>query len=869
MPPMPPMPPTNITRAEAAERSRLIRVGAYRIELDLGGASGSPTFRSRTTVQFDCDQPGSATWIDLVAEAVEYATLNGRALEVAGFDGARLPLTDLAAENELVVVARCWYMTTGEGLHRSTDPADGSMYLYTQFATADARRVFACFEQPDLKARFTWVTTVPEGWLVASNAAPAGPVEVREGLARWEFAPTPPISTYLAALATGPFHVVESEHVGAGGTYPLRLLARASVSAHADADADEILAITRAGLSHYERELVVAYPFGGYDQVLVPEFNLGAMENPGMVTFREDRYLFRSRVTRAARAERATVILHEMAHMWFGDLVTMRWWDDLWLNESFAEWAGHHVAAETVGFADSWTTFALGRKGWAYAQDQRPSTHPVAADMVDLEAVYLNFDGITYAKGASVLKQLVAFVGYEAFLAGLNRYFLAHAWGSATLEDLLVELEAASGRALADWAHVWLQEPGVTTLVPEVELDADGRYARVRIAQLPPNRPEGVSPVLRPHRIAVGLYRWAPQGGTGASQRLVRDARIEVDVHGSGVEVPELVGVPAAALLLVNDDDLTYAKVRLDPASLAVATRGIGAISPSLPRALVWASMWEQVQDGLLPAQEYVEIALTGLALEDVMGIIDTVRRDLRRAVTEFVAPELRGAVANRLCVATAGLLAAAQPGSDRQLALALAHIESAATPQHLARLQGLLSGSASIEGLDLDDDLRWHVVLRLAARGVADADLIDRVLAGDRTSKGRQYAARARAARPQEAAKQAAWRAAVGGADQPNAVLAATVAGFADPDTPPALLEPYRQRYAEVIASIWQSLPSAEAQVLARGLFPPASPEALVMVDTLLSQADLPSGLIRVLREHRADAAHALQLQAVSRAAG
>jgi aminopeptidase N len=864
---------TNITRAEAAARSDLIRVDTYRIELDLSRVSGSPTFGSRTTVRFSCRQPQASTWIDLIAEGVESATLNGRALEVAGYDGARLALPGLGPENELVVVARCWYMTSGEGLHRSTDPADGATYLYTQFATAEARRVFACFEQPDLKARFTWVATAAEGWLVVSNteAVPvgAGPVAVGEGLARWEFAPTPPISTYLAALAAGPFHVVESEHVGVAGRYPLRLLARASVAGHVDADADEILAVTRAGLAHYEHEFVVAYPFGGYDQVFVPEFNLGAMENPGMVTFREELVVFRSRVTDEARQWRTLAIMHEMAHMWFGDLVTMRWWDDLWLNESFAEWAGHHVAAEAAGVADAWTTFALGRKGWAYAQDQRPSTHPIAADMVDLEAVYLNFDGITYAKGASVIKQLVAFVGYEAFLAGLNRYFLAHAWGSATLGDLLLELERASGRDLSAWAHAWLQEPGVTTLVPEVELDEDGQYARVRIAQLPPNRPEGVPPVLRPHRIAVGLYRWGPPGAASGPRRLLRDARIEVDVDGSGAEVPELVGVPAADLLLVNDDDLTYAKVRLDPASLAVATQHIGAISPSLPRALVWASLWEQVQDGLLPAQEYVGVALAGLAQEDVATVIGTVRRDLRRAVTEFVAPEFRAQVANRVCAVTADHLAAADPGSDRQLALALAHIESATGRQNVDRLQGLLTGSATIEGLDLDDDLRWQVVLRLAVLGAADEGVIEGVLAGDRTSKGRQYAARAHAARPAAEAKQAAWQAAVGGADLPNAVLAATVAGFADPDTPPELLTPYRQRYAGGIVAIWESHPPAEAQVLARGLFPPPSPEALAMVDDLLRQSDLPSGLVRVLREQRADVAHALALQAVSRAAG
>ena len=571
----------------------------------------------------------------------------------------------------------------------------GRPYLYTQCAAADARRVFACFEQPDLKARFTWDVIAPAGWELVSNCATPEPTAVGPGLARWVFPETPPLPTYLAALCAGPFHAVRSEYAGPHGTYPLGVFARASMAEHLDAE--EILEITRSGLAHYEREFVVPYPFGKYDQVFVPEFNFGAMENPGVVTFREDGYLYRSRVTEAARESRAMVIMHEMAHMWFGDLVTMRWWDDLWLNESFANWAGYGVAASATRFTGAWTTFALSQKAWAYVQDQLPSTHPVVADIPELEGMFQNFDGITYAKGASVLKQLVAYVGYDAFLVGVNRYFERHAWGNATLADLLVELEAASGRDLAAWARVWLQEPGVTTLQAHVERDAQGRYASVRIEQLPATRPAGVSQVLRPHRVALGLYRWADVDG---ARRLVREARIEVDVPDAVADVPELVGVPAADLLLVNDDDLTYAKVRLDPASMATARAGVGDLAESLPRALVWGALWEQVRDLAMPAQEFIDVALTGLAHEDRPGIIDTVRGLMLQASARFVAPALRADVARRMCAGTAAMLDAAEPGSDRQLALARLHIESATEPQRLTRLGDLLAGRVEIPGL-------------------------------------------------------------------------------------------------------------------------------------------------------------------------
>jgi aminopeptidase N len=853
----------NITRGESATRAELLDVASYLIALDLREVGSSATFASTSTIRFAAREPGAATWIDLLAEEVLSAELNGRALDVTGYDGARLALADLAAENELVVRARCRYMNTGEGLHRSVDPTDGATYLYTQCAAADARRVFACFEQPDLKARFTWDVVAPAGWEVVSNGATPDPTAVEPGLARWVFPETPPLPTYLATLCAGPFHVVRSAYAGPHGQYPLGIFVRASMAEHLDAD--EILEITRAGLAHYEREFVVPYPFGKYDQVFVPEFNFGAMENPGVVTFREDAYLYRSRVTEATRESRAMVIMHEMAHMWFGDLVTMRWWDDLWLNESFANWAGYGVAASATRFTGAWTTFALAQKAWAYVQDQLPSTHPVVADVPELEGLWEQFDGITYAKGASVLKQLVAHVGYDAFVAGVNRYFERHAWGNATLADLLVELEGASGRDLGDWARVWLREPGVTTLQGHVELDGTGSYSRVLVEQLPATRPAGVPQVLRPHRIAIGAYRWTEIEGR---RQLVRDARVEVDVPGAGAEVPELVGVPAADLLLVNDDDLTYAKVRLDPASRATALAGVGDLAESLPRAVVWGALWEEVRDLQLPAQEFVGAALTGLGHEDRPAIIDTVRGLLVQASTRFVAPELRADLRQQMAAVSAAMLDGAEAGSDVQLALVRLYIESAAQQPDLARLGDLLTGRAELPGLLLEDDLRWAAVIRCAAGGAADEEAIDAELAADPTIKGAQYAAQARAAMPDPAAKEAAWAAAIGGGLS-NMVLASTLAGFAHPDTPVELLEPYRQRYAEQIVDLVARRSPIEGLTLARGLFPPIGPATVVVADELLADADLPAGLRRVVLERRDEVVLALACQEVSRTAG
>ena len=613
------MPAENLTREEARARSANIHDVSYRVQLDLTG--DGPTFPSTTEVEFAAE-PGSDTWLDLIAESVGRVTLNGVDLDLSVFADSRIQLSDLAARNHVTVEAQARYMSTGEGLHRFIDPLDDRVYLYTQFEVADARRVFAVFEQPDIKSPMQLTVRAPEGWQVVSNRPTPTAQPHGDGTATWAFEPTWPLPSYLYALIAGDYAVVRDTYRGPHGDYPLGLFCRQSLAG--DLDADDIFTLTKQGMAFFEDAFAYPYPFGKYDQLFVPEFNAGAMENPGAVTFHEDHYIFRSRVTDTAYETRANTILHEMAHMWFGDLVTMKWWDDLWLNESFAEWAAHHAAERATRFSHAWAGFTNQRKTWAYRQDQLPSTHPIAADMVDLDTVYTNFDGITYAKGASALKQLVAFVGEEDFLAGVRAYFRAHEFSNTEFTDLLAALQTASGRDLSHWAQSWLQTSGVNLIRPVSEVADDGTYTQVTLEQLPPGSPAGIDPTLRPHRLAIGLYD--RQG-----EALVRRERLEVDLDGEAVTVEALRGVPQPDLLLVNDDDLTYAKVRLDSRSMAAAVEGLSGLADPLARALIWGAAWDMTRDAELPASEFVALVAAAIGAESDVGLVGQVLRQVRR----------------------------------------------------------------------------------------------------------------------------------------------------------------------------------------------------------------------------------------------
>ncbi|WKX70335.1 aminopeptidase N [Streptomyces sp. XD-27] len=859
------MPGENLTRDEAQERARLLTVDAYDVALDLRSAvgpaegAGPRTFRSTTTIRFRAAEPGASTFADLVAPSVGSVVLNGRELDPAAvFDGARIVLDDLAAENVLVVDAQCAYSRTGEGMHRFEDPEDGQVYLYTQYEPADARRVFATFEQPDLKAPFTFSVTAPADWTVLSNGEREGdPAPAGDAAATWRFVPTKPISTYITAVVAGPYHVVRDHYRrtlpdGEVLEIPLGALCRASLAKHFDAD--DIFTVTKQGLDFFHDHFDYPYPFGKYDQAFVPEYNIGAMENPGCVTFREE-FVFRGKVTQASYENRANVILHEMAHMWFGDLVTMEWWDDLWLKESFADFMGAFSLVEATRFTDGWITFANRRKSWAYRADQLPSTHPVTADIHDLEDAKLNFDGITYAKGASVLKQLVAYVGRDAFLEGARRYFKRHAYGNTRLADLLSVLEETSGRDMTAWSRAWLQTAGVNVLTPQATYDAAGRVTELSILQ----EAAESHPTLRPHRVAVGLYRRRDADGA-----LVRYARVEVDVSGPRTEVPELAGAERPELILVNDDDLTYCKVRFDADSLDTLRRHLGDLTDPLARALCWSALWNLTRDGLMPARDYLDLVQRFAGAETDIGVLQMVQSWAGSALVHYSAPENREQAGAEVAESALRELRLAEPGSGHQLAWARFFAQNADSDSELRLLRGLLDGTARIDGLDVDQELRWVFLEPLASHGVADESVIAAELARDDTASGKRHQVRCLAARPSEEVKAEAWASVVESDRLSNALVEATIAGFCQADQR-ELLAPYAKRYFAALESVWRERSIEIGMAIVRGLFPALQddPGTLEATDAWLAEhADAAPALRRLVSEARDDLARALRAQ-------
>jgi len=841
----------NLTRDDAQARAALLHVDSYDIALDL--TQGERIFRSRTTVTFTATTPGASTFIDVIADRLHEVTLNGTPLDTSGYttDGG-LSLPNLAADNVLVVDADLLYTNTGEGLHRFVDPLDGEVYLYSQFETADAKRMYACFDQPDLKASFTLAATVPGHWEVASNGREISAQQQGDSKTV-TFATTARISPYITALVAGPYHVVRSQH----DSIDLGLWCRKTLGEHLDAD--ELFTLTAQGFDWYHANFGVRYPFDKYDQLFVPEFNAGAMENAGCVTFRED-YVFRSRVTDARYQRRAETLLHEMAHMWFGDLVTMRWWDDLWLNESFATYISTLCQSRATRFTDAWTTFANSEKTWAYRQDQLPSTHPIATDAPDVQTAEVNFDGITYAKGASVLKQLASYVGVEAFLAGLRDYFRDHAYGNTTLADLLAVLERSSGRDLADWSKLWLETTGISTLRPEFTLDAEGKYASFAITQSAPTE-IATSNTLRPHRLAVGLY-------DEVAGKLVRTTRIELDVAGDRTDVPELVGVAKPAVLLVNDEDLTYCKLRLDEDSLAYLRRdgGIAKFDDSLPRALCWAAAWDMTRDGELATRDYLTLVLAGAAAESDIGLMQSLTRQALRALEIYADPEWAPEGYAALAELAYRELQAATPGSDHQLAWAHALLGAARSQEHEAYIQGLLAGTTVPTGLAIDAELRWAIVQALSARGRLGDDVIAAEEAADPSAAGHRHAATARALQPTAEAKERAWQLAVHDDGLPNAMQEAVIAGFAHP-LQGKLVAPYVSRYFAEVQQVWERRTSELAQNVVVGLFPSwtstIEQATLQAADSFLATADLQSALRRLVSEGRADIVRALGARA------
>jgi aminopeptidase N len=851
------MPGKNLTRDEATARAALLDVTSYTVELDLTQAEqdGVQSFGSTTTIAFTCREPGSGTFVDLDEAVVHEITLNGEPVDPAtAYADDRIALTDLSADNVLVVRADCRYSHTGEGLHHFVDPADGRVYLYSQFEVPDARKVFACFEQPDLKAPFTFVVTAPAHWKVVSNAPTPEPQPAGDGVARWDFPATKPMSTYITAVIAGDYYEVTDTYEGPHGTVPMNHYARQSLKDLLDRDRAELELVTKQGLAFFEDAFGFPYPFEKFDQLYVPEYNMAGMENAGAVTIR-DEYLFRSRTSQALYEFRASVILHELAHMWFGDLVTMRWWDDLWLNESFAEWACYHAQVEATSYTEAWTGFTNQRKQRGYRADSLPSTHPIATDMVDLHAVEVNFDMITYAKGAAVLKQLVAWVGLEPFLKGLGEYFREHAYSNTDFGDLLTALERSSGRELGGWAEEWLQTAGTNTLSPVFELADDGSYASFGVRQTAP----ADHPTLRRHRVGIGFY--AAQG----DGPLQRTKYVEVDVAGELTDLPELVGEQQPDLLLLNDGDLAFAKIRLDERSLTTALRSLSGLGDSLARALIWSAAWDMTRDAEMSATDFVELVLGNIASETDSWGLNALPNYAAQAIHQYSAPNHRADLRARWERGVRALLEKAAPGSDHQLIFARAFAAVAHTPEGVTDLEALLSGALVLEGLEIDQDLRWTLINNLARVGHADDARIDAELERDNTISGREQAAAARAAQPLPEAKERAWEQAMVDGSVPNETAKQVVLSFMRFGQD-ELLTPYVDRYLADVPKAWERLGSHRAAVTAEYIYPRiiATEDALAKVDAWLAEhADqVNPGALRYVREGRDDVARALAAQ-------
>jgi aminopeptidase N len=816
-----------LTRAEAERRAQVVRVDEYQIDLDF--TRGEEVFGATAAIRFRAE-PGASTFVDLAPRGLAAVTLNGRSLDVAALADRRFPLSDLAADNEFVVEATMSYTNTGQGLHRFVDPADDSAYLYAAVFLDEACSVFACFEQPDLKAPVTLSVTAPPQWTVVANGA--GQVE-RPG--RWLFAKTEPLAVYFFVVVAGELHGKHIVHDGV----PMSLYARRSLAVELDREADEIFEVTRACLDWYHEQFGLRYPFGKYDQAFVPEFSMGAMENPGCVTYRDD-LLFRSAVSDAQRELRAVIIAHEMAHMWFGDLVTMRWWDDLWLNESFAEYLGHRVAAEVTRFRDAWTSFAVARKAWGCAADQRPSTHPVAGDVADTEEAMLNFDGISYAKGAATLRQLVAWLGDDMFMAGMRAHFAAHAFGNATLADLLVSLESASGRDLADWARRWWRESGINTLTPRLEPGGSA----IEVEQ------EGA--VLRPHRLNIGWY-----GSDGrATARVPLD--LAATVHSGRIPVP--AGVSPGDLVLVNDGDLTYTKVRL--ADWAPLPELLPRIEDSLNRAVLWGAAWEAVRDAAVPPGYFVRLLAAALPAEVQVTMFEDLLGYAWDALIPRYLPAADRAAAGETVAAMCATIA--RIGDGRQLGAVRGWLSGTADAPALRRV---LAGDELPRGVTLDTELRWAVLRRLAVLGELGAAGIDEEYSRDRTATGAEHTAWCHAARPDPAAKERAWRAVLDDPVLSNRLLFLTADGLWQPGQDEVLGE-YVDRYASDLSTLARRRPAQVAGRLATLMYPRfmVAPATLEMSKRVLATGDLTSTVRRSVVDATDELRRSLAAQALAR---
>jgi len=841
----------NITREEAARRATLLADAEY--DVSLAFTAEGDVFRSRTAIRF-AGVPGESTFVDVVATQVLAATLNGAPLAAPEHD--RIALPSLEAVNELIIEADHAYSTAGVGIHRFVDPENDEVYLYSQFATMYASHAFACFDQPDIKGTFGFIVTAPAHWVVVSNTRAPEPTDNGDGTRTWAFDRTVPLCTYATAVCAGPYAYVEGTLRSAKGEIPARVYGRSQLVEHFDAES--IFETSQAGFELYERIFDTEFPYDSYDHVYAPQYNFGAMENVGCVTVSEDRLLFRTRPTDALLEFRTVVVMHELAHMWFGDLVTMKWWDDLWLNESFAEYVGTYAAAVATPWTDAWVTFAAERKSIAYATDQLPTTHPVLSDLPDVDSVAGAFDMITYAKGASALRQLAATLGEDVFFAGVAAYLKTHAYSNATLADLFAELEAASGRSLDAWKKAWLETPGVTTLSASIEADANGLITSATLTEKAPEQ----WPLPRPHHLSVtGFSLTHPEG----KPVLTQEFEIPFDLHGQSADLDALVAQLRPALLLPNGGDLTYAKAHLDPVSLQTVIAHASEIRDPMTQASVLDSLWHMCRDGALPARDYVEPVLRTLGAVGTSAVRDAHLKSVAVAAARYARPEDAQALGAAAADAVWALLQSAEAGSDAQLQFLKGFALLARTPEQAEKIESLLADRLHLDGLPIDTELAWDLLSALAAMGRADEAMVAEYLTKDATAAGQRRAAGARAAIATLDAKRAAWRA-LADPHLANALAFETALGFARA-TDAAFMAPLAEEFFSQVRGVFDGIDPFVGLRVVQYAYPTflvgRGPDIVALGAAWLeSNADAHPVLVKVMKEGLDHAQRAVRAQ-------
>ncbi|MFO0933210.1 MAG: aminopeptidase N [Planctomycetota bacterium] len=837
----------HLTKVEA--RKRKAQVGRVDYALDLDLRAKSPTYRGKVTVDFDLVGAPEGLFLDFQGKRLLSATVNGEeaVLEIRKFRVALPAAALVKGRNTVVIEFENPFDKDGSGLHKATDPADGLEYVFSDCEPFNANRFFPCFDQPDLKATYAVTVTAPSDWVVVANGVETAREAADEGRARHRFARTARFSTYVIAVCAGPYKVFEDPKA----RIPSRILVRQSMAAYADQD--EVFELTRQGFDFFEAYFGIPYPYGKYDQVFVPDYNMGAMENVACVVH-SDRLLFRHAATERERRNRAVTVLHEMAHMWFGDLVTMEWWDDLWLNESFATYLATLAMVKATRFTDGFEAFRQEEKRWAYWQDELPTTHPIATEVADTVDAFTNFDGITYGKGASVLKQLSFYVGEGAFRAGVAAYLRANAHGNARLADFLAAIGEAAGKDLGDWSKTWLRTSGVNGLVPHVRVE-DGKVREVRITQTPGNG-DGV---LRPHRVKVAAFALGP----GGDPFLSRTA--DVTVEGAEGRADGLVGVESPAFLLVNHEDHAYAKAYLDPASLRYATENLERLPTSFLRTEVWSTVYMMVRDGQAAPMAYVDLFLAKAGRETNDKLLSALHRNVRSVLDLYLTDAQRATAVEAVRALAAQHLPLAPAGTDLQKVWFDVMSSTSETPAALDRLLAFLDGKENVEGLVLDPERRWGLVTRLSAFGHPKAAaVLEREKLSDRSERAERAAFRARVASPDATSKSEVWVRFKGDAGDRLDLLREGMGAFYWPHQR-ELLRPFAARFFDEVGAVAAEKDLHFGQAFVMNLFPGLLVERSTLEQSkafLASRQDLPAHVRRGLLERQAEIERALNVR-------